>query len=301
MGKVLEELSTAVRGAVETVGPSVVGVGAGGSGAVVSAGVVVTNAHNLRGEETVVTFADGRRAPGRATGVDIDGDLAVVAVDTGDAPALVWGTSPAGVGDAVLGLANPGGRGLRASVGFISAVDVAFRGPGGRKVGGALEHTAPLARGSSGGPLVDSAGKLVGIDTHRVGDGFYLAVPANEELQRRVDALGRGEEPRRPRLGIAVAPPQVAQRLRRSVGLPERDGILVRAVEDGGPAHGAGIRQGDLVVAVGGTPVASVDELSAALEGVGSGAPVELAVVRGVEELTVSVTISSPAPEPGAG
>ncbi len=159
------------------------------------AGVVVTNAHNLRGAETVVTFADGRRAPGRAAGVDIDGDLAVVEVDTGDAPVLEWGAAAAGIGDVVLGLANPGGRGLRAGVGFVSAVDVSFRGPGGRKVGGALEHTAPLARGSSGGPLVDGDGKLVGIDTHRIGDGFYLALPADEELRRRVEALGRGEEP----------------------------------------------------------------------------------------------------------
>ncbi len=300
MGKVLEELSAAVRTVAETVGPSVVGVGAGGSGAVVSAGVVVTNAHNLRGEETVVTFADGRRAPGRATGVDIDGDLAVLSVDTGDAPALSWSTDAAGVGDAVLGCANPGGRGLRVSVGFVSAADVAFRGPGGRKVGGALEHTAPLARGSSGGPLVDGAGKLVGIDTHRVGDGFYLAVPADGDLRRRVDALGRGEQPHRPRLGIAVAPSQVARRLRRSVGLPEREGILVRAVEDGGPAATAGIRQGDLVVAVAGTLVTTVDELAAVLEGAGTGVPVELAVVRGVEELTVSVTIAAPDPGPAA-
>ena len=292
MGKVLEELSAAVRSAAEKVGPSVVGVGAGGSGAVVGAGVVVTNAHNLRGEETVVTFADGRRAPGRAAGVDVDGDLAVVAVDTADAAALEWGTAPVGVGDAVLGCANPGGRGLRVSVGFVSATDVAFRGPGGRKVGGALEHTAPLARGSSGGPLVDSAGRLVGIDTHRIGDGFYLAVPADEDLQRRVGALGRGEVPRRPRLGIAVAPAQVARRLRRSVGLPERDGILVRAVEDGGAAAAAGITQGDLLVAVAGTPVGTVDELATALEAAGAGVPVELTVVRGVEELTVTVTVT---------
>jgi serine protease Do len=291
MAKVLEELSAAVRSAAENVGPSVVGVGAGGSGAVVGAGVVVTNAHNLRGEETVITFADGRRAAGRATGVDIDGDLAVVAVDTADAPALEWSSKAVGIGDAVLGLANPGGRGLRASVGFVSAVDVSFRGPGGRKVGGALEHTAPLARGSSGGPLVDSDGKLVGIDTHRIGDGFYLAVPATDELRRRVDALGRGEEPARPRLGIAVAPAHVARRLRQSVGLPDRDGILVRAVEDGGPAASAGISQGDLVVAVAGTAVATVDDLAAALAGAPTGVPVELAVVRGVEELTVSVTL----------
>ena len=200
----LQDTADTIARVVERVGPAVAGLGRGwgvGSGVVVEGGRVVTNAHNLRGEETVVTFADGRRAPGRATGVDIDGDLAVLAVDTGDAPALAWSTGEAGVGTAVLGFANPGGRGLRASVGFVSATDVAFRGPGGRKVGGALEHTAPLARGSSGGPLVDSDGKLVGIDTHRVGDGFYLAVPANADLERRVDALGRGEEPDAPASG----------------------------------------------------------------------------------------------------
>jgi serine protease Do len=297
MAKVLEELSAAVKGAAEKVGPSVVGVGAGGSGVVVSSGVVVTNAHNLRGEETVVTFADGRRAPGRATGVDIDGDLAALAVDTAEAPAVAWSTAPVGIGDAVLGLANPGGRGLRASVGFVSAVEVSFRGPGGRKVSGALEHTAPLARGSSGGPLVDSDGRLVGIDTHRIGDGFYLAVPADEELKSRVDALGRGEVPARPRLGIAVAPSHVARRLRRSVGLPERDGILVRAVEDGGPADAAGIKQGDLIVSVAGTPVATVDELASALAGVGTAAPVVIGLVRGAEELTMRVSITPTEPE----
>lgn len=298
MAKVLEELSAAVRGAAQNVGPSVVGVGAGGSGVVVQAGVVVTNAHNLRGEETVVTFSDGRRAPGRASGIDIDGDLAVLAVDTADAPAVTWSTTPAGIGDAVLGLANPGGRGLRASVGFVSAVDVAFRGPGGRKVAGAVEHTAPLARGSSGGPLVDAAGNLVGIDTHRIGDGFYLAVPATEELRRRVEALGRGEVPHRPRLGIAVAPAPVARRLRRSVGLPERDGILVRAVEDGGPAAAAGIGQGDLIVSVAGTTVGTVDELAAALAA--AGPAFDVGVVRGVEDLTVAVTIEAPPGPPSA-
>jgi S1-C subfamily serine protease len=85
------------------------------------------------------------------------------------------------------------------------------------------------------------------------------------------------------------------------VGLPDRDGILVRAVEEGGPAAAAGIRQGDLVVAVAGTAVGSVDELASALEAAGSGAPVELAVVRGVEELTVTVSIAPPGAAPGAG
>jgi serine protease Do len=279
MATVVEELSKSVADVAARVAPSVVAVGAGGSGVVVGPGLVVTNAHNIRREEVVVTFADGRRADGRPAGVDVDGDLAVVSVAT------------VRMGEAVVALANPGGRAVRVSVGFVSALDVAFRGPGGGRVRGAIEHTAPLARGSSGGPVVDVRGNLVGIDTHRVGDGFYLALPADDELRARVDALSHGDVPRRPRLGIAVAPPKVARRLRQSVGLPERDGLLVHAVEEGGPAERAGMRQGDLVVRVAATEVSTVDELAAALEGTDPDAAVEVLVVRGADELTLAVDL----------
>jgi serine protease Do len=291
MATVAEELSRSVADVAAKVAPSVVGVGAGGSGVVVGAGLVVTNAHNIRGHEVVVTFADGRRAQGHPAGVDVDGDLAVVSVETGDAPALPVTGATVRMGNAVLALANPGGRGVRVSVGFVSALDVAFRGPGGRRLQGALEHTAPLARGSSGGPVVDGEGRLLGIDTHRAGDGFYLAVLADEALQARVDALSRGEVPHRPRLGIAVAPPRVARRLRQSVGLPERDGLLVHAVEEGGPADRAGLGQGDLIVRVGETTVTTVDELASALESADSDTAVEMHVVRGVDEVTLAVDL----------
>jgi serine protease Do len=295
MATVAEELSKATADVAARVAPSVVGVGAGGSGVVVGPGLVVTNAHNIRRDEIVVTFADGRRADGRPAGVDVEGDLAVVAVETGDAPALPVAGATVRMGDAILALANPGGRAVRVSVGFVSALEVAFRGPGGRRVRGAVEHTAPLARGSSGGPVVDVLGNLVGIDTHRVGDGFYLALPADEDLKARVDALSRGEVPRRPRLGIAIAPPRVARRLRQSVGLPERDGLLVHAVEEGGAADRTGIRQGDLVVRVAGTSVATVDELADALESSAPDASVEVLVVRGADEVTVTVDLAEAA------
>jgi serine protease Do len=302
MATVAEELSKAVADVAAKVAPSVVGVGAGGSGVVVGRGLVVTNAHNIRREEVVVTFADGRRADGRPAGVDVDGDLAVVSVDTADAPALAVAGSAPRMGDAVVALANPGGRAVRTSVGFVSALDVAFRGPGGRRVRGAIEHTAPLARGSSGGPVVDVLGNLVGIDTHRVGDGFYLALPADEELLARVEKLSRGDVPHRPRLGIAVAPPRVARRLRQSVGLPERDGLLVHAVEDGGPADRAGIRQGDLIVRVSTTDVTTVDGLAAALEDAEPGSLAEVLVVRGAQEITLAVDLGAPgAEEEGSG
>jgi serine protease Do len=187
----------------------------------------------------------------------------------------------------VFGVSATYGGGARVTVGFVSAVERAFRGPGGRRISGSVEHTAPLAPGSSGGPIVDANGRLLGIDTNRLGEGFYLAVPADAALRERVAALGRGEAPTRQRLGIAVAPPMVARRLRRSVGLSERDGLLVRGVEDGSLAARAGIAEGDLVVSAAGKAIADVDDLHEVL---GSASlPIELTILRGEEERTVSV------------
>ena len=131
---------------------------------------------------------------------------------------------------------------------------------------GAIEHTAPLPRGSSGGPLLDSAGRLLGINSVRVDGGLILAIPADQNLRDRVEALGRGEAPKRVRLGVAIAPPRVARRLRRAVGLPERDGVLVRAVEEGSPADRAGLERGDLIVAAGERQIDRVDALYEALD-----------------------------------
>ncbi|HEY7131821.1 MAG TPA: PDZ domain-containing protein, partial [Candidatus Limnocylindrales bacterium] len=147
--------------------------------------------------------------------------------------------------------------------------------------------TAPMAPGSSGGPLVDAAGKLVAINTNRVGEGFYLARPADAALRERVDALSRGESVERPRLGIAIAPPHVARRLRASVGLSDRAGLLVRGVEDGSPAARAGIREGDLLVEAAGRSLDEPDALPEILAS--TGLPIELKIVRGDEERTVNV------------
>jgi S1-C subfamily serine protease len=213
----------------------------------------------------------------------------VVSVDTGGAPAIAWADDGAArVGAAVFAVANPGGQ-LRVTFGLVSAVGRAFRGPRGRRIAGSIEHTAPLPRGSSGGPVVDGAGRLLGLNTNRLGDGFYLALPADAELRRRLEALGRGESPARPRLGIGIAPARVARQLRRAVGLPERDGLLVRVVEEGGPGDRAGLRTGDLLVEAGGRPVTDADELYEALEQADEGQGLELRVVRGTEELTVMV------------
>ena len=286
---ILDELSTSIRAVHEASAPAVVGVGRRirGSGVVIGPNRVLTNAHNLRGDEVTITFRDGRSATGTVKGVDPDGDLAVVEVDAAGASPVMWSESDPAVGDVVFGLAATGAGPARVTAGTVSAIEQSFRGPGGSRIGGSLEHTAPLAPGSSGGPLVDASGRLVAINTNRVGEGFYLARPADGALRERIDALGRGESVSRPRLGIAVAPSMVARRLRRSVGLSERDGLLVRGVEDGSPADRAGIREGDLLVEAAGKPIADPDGLNEVLGT--SGLPIELKIVRGDEERTVSV------------
>jgi serine protease Do len=287
---VIEELQTAVAGVAERVGPSIVGIGRGtrGSGVVIGQGKVLTNAHNLRGDEVTVTFADGRRVIGKVAGYDGDGDLTVIDVDTADATPLEWGDgTELAVGAAVFGAGASHGGGTRVTFGLVSAVARAFRGPGGRRIEGSVEHTAPLAPGSSGGALLDASGKLVGINTNRIGEGFYLALPADAALRDRIDALGRGESPRRQRLGVAVAPSYVAARMRRSVGLPERDGVLVRGVEDGSPAAAAGIQTGDLIVEAAGKAITDPDDLVEALSA--AEFPFAVKLVRGNDERTVQV------------
>ncbi len=290
----IEEIQGAVAGAAETVGPSVVGLGRGwgrGSGVVTADGVVLTNAHVLRGDEVAVSFADGRTAHGRVAGADADLDLAAIAVDTGDAPPVAWDPErpgAAGIGTPVFALANPGGRGLRATFGLVSATGRSFRGPRGRRIGGSLEHSAPLPRGSSGGPLVDAEHHLLGLNSIRIEGGLILALPADAAMQRRAEALHSGAATSRPQLGIAIAPPRAARRMRAAVGLPERDGLLVRGVEPDGPAAKAGIERGDLLIGVGGQPLSTVDALFDALEG---GGELTLQVLRGTEERTVTVPL----------
>jgi S1-C subfamily serine protease len=295
---VLSDISDVVANVGANVGPSVVGIGGGwglGSGVVIAEGKVLTNAHNLHSGEVEVTFADGRTATGTVSGVDADGDLAVVSVDTAGAPVVAWASDDGAAtsGSPVVAVSNPGGRGLQVTFGFVSSVVGSFRGPRGRKIQGSVEHTAPLARGSSGSPIVDEGGLLLGINTNRLGEGFYAAVPADAALRDRVDALGRGESPSKPRLGIGVAPSHVARKLRRAVGLPERDGLLIRSVEEGSPAARAGIEQGDLLVEVAGSAVTSVDDLWTALDGVPGAGSFDVKVVRGTEERAVSVSLTA--------
>jgi serine protease Do len=288
----VQDLAQSIRRVVEAAGPAVVGVvrhRTGGSGVVVGQDRVLTNAHNAAPEGVRVAFADGRSDDAQVLGVDADGDLVVLEVPTGDAPVLEWAAAEETViGTPVIAMALPAGRGLRATLGFVSATERPFRGPRGRRIEGSLEHTAPLATGSSGGPLLDLSGRLVGLNTHRLGEGFYLALPGTLALQARVRALMAGESPGGRRLGVGLAPVPVARRLRRAVGLPDAEGLLIRVVEEGSPAEGAGLSPGDLLVSAGGLPLIVVDDLHEALEQQEDDV-LELQVLRGTEERRVTV------------
>lgn len=287
----LADLGREIGEIAERVGPSVVGIGnrwRGGSGVVIDENRILTNAHNLHGDEIGVTFADGRAVEASVLGVDADGDVAVLEADTAGVPALpLADAGEARIGAPVVALGNPNGHGPRVTFGFVSGTNRSFRGPRGRRVAGALEHTAPLMPGSSGGPVVDLGGRLLGINTNRLGNGFYQAIAADATLAGRIAALGRGESPSRRRLGVGLAPSHVARRLRRAVGLPERDGLLVREVEDESPAAKAGIAEGDLIVAVGDRAIASADDLFDAL---GQSGDLEVTLVRGADEQRVTVS-----------
>jgi len=294
---IFDEIQSSITRLAEDAGSSVVGIGqrwGAGSGIVLGEGKVLTNAHNVRSNSVTVTFADGRTAEGTVAGRDIDGDLAVIDTDTGQAPALTWATAPPAIGLPVFALSNPGGRGLRVTFGTVSGIDRSFRGPRGMRITGSLEHTSPLLPGSSGGPVLDASGHLLGINTNRLGEGFYLAIPADEALRGRIDALGRGESVRTPQLGVTITPGHMARRMRRAVGLPDAEGLLIRDVAEDSPAGRAGLASGDLIVAAAGRPLRNVDDLFGALRSAAPGSTIEMTVLRGTDERSIQVTFAQP-------
>lgn len=291
---VLSELEEATASVAERAGASTVGIRAGwrtASGALVGPGRVLTCAHGIRTDDVGVTLPDGTAVPGRLAGVDAAGDLAVVEADTGRAPVIEWSRETPRLGNVVFALARLGDGGLRVTAGAVSALDRSFRGPRGRRIAGSIEHTAAVARGSAGGPLVDAGGRLVGLSSVRLDGGLVLALAADAELEARAEALSRGEAPVRRSLGVAVVSSRAARRMRRAVGLGEREGLLVREVAADGPAAAAAVEPGDLIVAAGGRAISSVDDLHAALDSHEDGAPLALTLVRGEAERTVDVAL----------
>ena len=151
---------------------------------------------------------------------------------------------------------------------------------------GGFEHTALAPPGASGGPVVDLDGMLVGINTRRLGRGFYLAQAATTGMRDMVTSLRSGDNVEQRRLGVGLAPVEVTRRLRRTMGLDDADGLLVRLVEEGSPADVAGVREGDVLISAGDQTTSDVDDLHRVLAG--DGESLDLGLVRVNDRLTVT-------------
>jgi S1-C subfamily serine protease len=291
MSDSLTQLETEIAAAFERVGPSLVAIGrrSRGTGFVIGPNRVVTNAHNLRDRTTQVTFANGTAAQAAVIGSDLGADLVVLEVETGETPPLSVADSLPSIGQFVFAAAaSPSGS--RISAGTVSNPQRTFRGPTGQPINNAIEHTAPLTRGSSGGPLLNRSGEVVGITTHRLPGGFAVSIGLGEKEQKRLNALSEGATVTPLRLGIAIAPPQVAARLRKAVGLEPRDGLLLRGVHPEGAAAAAGLQEGDLIIEAGSQPIATPEQLNAVLADHDRSTTLAVTVLRGAEEHSLEVT-----------
>jgi len=280
---VTKDLSTFIADSAKRFGPSVVGLrgDARGTGIVIAEARVLTTVANLGGDQAEVVFDDGHSESASVTGLDRRRGVALLSVDTRGRVPLEFGTADHGIGTAVVALANPWGHALSAAPGFIASR---------RERPAGLAHTAPCPRGAGGGPLVDAAGGLVGVNATRLAGGFVLAIATDAETRARVAALAAAEQRSDRTLGVAIAPAREARRLRRAVGLEQRDGLLVRAVAPDSPASRAGIQRGDMIVAVGVTPIATVDDLLAQLET--DEAELAMTIVRGADELPLTAPLA---------
>lgn len=303
-----------IAGVADRVAAGTVGVrarGRRGTGVLLPEHRVLTTAHNVRGGRVEVLRSGGTPLPAQVLGIAEDLDLAVLAIDpagiavapavrtVGDAldaagrdgedgndagedwAPLVWTDDAVPpVGTPVVAAAAPDGI-VRLNAGTVATTGARLRTGTGSPLGDLLEHTAPLPRGASGGPVVDGEGRVVGMDVNRVEGGLYQAVRADDVLRDVVDRLARGEVPRRRRLGVQVVPGSTATWLRAAVGLAPADGVLLAGVDPDGPAAAAGLGRGDLLTAMNGTVLRGPDDLLLALRTAGE--EVHLVARRGAD------------------
>jgi S1-C subfamily serine protease len=311
----LDAYSTAVTGAVERMSPSVVNIEVhqtagrtrsgeprerrgGGSGFVFTPdGLILTNSHVVHDAVRIaVTFADGRRMPASLIGDDPASDLAVIRLDQPrfDEPGLIAAalgdSQRLRVGQIVIAIGAPYGFQSTVTAGVVSALGRSLRSYSGRLIDDVIQTDASLNPGNSGGPLVDSAGRVVGVNTATIlpAQGICFAIGINT-AKFVASRLLRDGRIRRSYIGVSAQTVPVHRRVVRFYDLPHEMGALVQSVEDDSPAKRAGLREGDIVVALEGKPVSGVDDLHRLLTDVRVGVSCSLTVLRWTEKLELKV------------
>jgi S1-C subfamily serine protease len=315
----LDAYSRAVTGAVERISPSVVNVEVhqkvqpnagrsrsgepqerrgGGSGFVFTPdGLILTNSHVVHDAARIaVTTTDGRHMPASLIGDDPASDLAVIRVDEPhfDEPGLMAAelgdSQRLRVGQIVIAIGAPYGFQSTVTAGVVSALGRSLRSYSGRLIDDVIQTDAALNPGNSGGPLVDSAGRVVGVNTATIlpAQGICFAIGINT-AKFVASRLLRDGRIRRSYIGVSAQTVPVHRRVVRFYDLAKETGALVQSVEDGSPAKRGGLREGDIVVALDGQPVAGVDDLHRLLTEVRVGVSSTLTVVRWTEKLEVKI------------
>src|SRR5580704_17946302 len=306
----LDGYSHAVTGAVGIVSPSVVNIEVhqaggrtrsgeprerrgGGSGFVFTPdGLILTNSHVVHDAKRIeVTLADGRRMPASSIGDDLASDLAVVRVDEPGLTAAALGDSQQlRVGQLVVAIGNPYGFQSTVTAGVVSALGRSLRSYSGRLIDDVIQTDAALNPGNSGGPLVDSAGRVVGVNTATIlpAQGICFAIGINT-AKFVASRLLRDGRIRRSFIGVSAQTVPVHRRVVRFYDLPKETGVVVLSVEEKSPAQHAGVREGDVIVALEGHPVAGVDDLHRVLTDVRVGVSCWLTVLRRTEKLELKI------------
>lgn len=300
---ILDAFSRAVTTVVETVAPAVAAVtlkrdkngpslGAGSGVMIAPDGYLLTNSHVVHGAPLVeVAFNDGRSLAAEIVGEDEATDLAALKVSATGLPFCTVGDSELlRPGQLVIAIGNPLGFDSTVSSGVVSSLGRALRSREGRLIENIIQHTAPLNPGNSGGPLVDSRGHIVGINTAIIAgaQGIGFAIPS-KTAEWVLSQLLRHGRVRRGFLGIAASRRPLGRRVVLKLGLPRETGAEIISLHQGGPAQKAGLLPGDIVIGIGERPVSSVDDLHRFLTEWPVNEPVKIRILRGAE--TVDYTV----------
>jgi len=303
-GELLDAYSQAVIRVVEAVGPSVIsvtrkaGAGQGGSGSGVlvgPGGYALTNSHVADGHQRLTAItSDGDQLDAELIGDDPATDLALLKLGAKDLPFANLGDSAAArVGQLVIAMGNPYGFQSTVSTGVVSAHGRSLRSREGRLIENIVQHTAPLNPGNSGGPLLDSRGRVIGVNTAIIAmaQGLGFAVPSSTAIWVISELLAYGRV-RRPALGIAISIRPLPRDLAKRLDLLNDLAIEIVSVEPRGAADRAGLKPGDLILAINGRIVEAIDDMHRILSRVGPGETISLSIIRGGRQFEAEVTPS---------